>query len=310
MSSLKKGVEKFLTKVSTYEINEKNIRKAIREFELLLIANDVSLKVAKQISKKLTVMMLGKRAKRFSDLSKIIPVYAKSIILDLITPKEPFNLIEVLEKRKIQSTNRTSKEPIKLLFLGINGTGKTTSIAKIAYLLKKEGFHVVLAASDTFRSGAQEQLEIHANRLGVKLIKGKYGSDSAAVAYDAIAHAKAKYADVVLIDTSGRMAVNRDLMEEMKKIHRVTNPDYTILVVDALTGNDATEQAVDFNKEIPLNGIILAKMDADARGGALLSVTHATDGVPILFIGNGQEYKDLDLFQPEKYVNELVKARG
>lgn len=309
MSSLKKGVEKFLTKVSTYEINEKNIRKAIREFELLLIANDVSLKVAKQISKELTVKMLGKRAKRFSDLSKMIPVFAKSIILDLITPKDPFNLFEVIEKRKIP-TPGGSKEPLKLLFLGINGTGKTTSIAKLAYLLKKEGFHVVLAASDTFRSGAQEQLEIHANRLGVKLIKGKYGSDSAAVAYDAIAHAKAKYADVVMIDTSGRMAINRDLMEEMKKIHRVTNPDYTILVVDALAGNDATEQAKDFNEEIPLSGIILAKMDADARGGALLSVTYATNGVPVLFIGNGQEYKDLHLFQPEKYVNELVKAKG
>ena len=303
-------MDKFLRKVSTYEINEKNIQKAIREFELLLIANDVSLKVAKQISKKLTKKMLGERAKRFSDLSAIIPVFAKPIILELISPKEALNLIEVLEKHQKQTSQGISKEPLKLLFLGINGTGKTTSIAKIAFLLKKEGFHVVLAASDTFRSGAQEQLEIHANRLGVKLIKGKYGSDSAAVAYDAIAHAKAKYADVVLIDTSGRMAINRDLMQEMKKIHRVTNPDYTILVVDALAGNDATEQAMDFNKEITLDGIILAKMDADTRGGALLSVTYATDGVPVLFIGNGQEYKDLELFQPEKYVNELIKAKG
>lgn len=303
-------MDKFLRKVSTYEINEKNIQKAIREFELLLIANDVSLKVAKQISKKLTQKMLGERAKRFSDLSTIIPVFAKPIILELISPKETLNLIEVLKKHQKQTSQGISKEPLKLLFLGINGTGKTTSIAKIAFLLKKEGFHVVLAASDTFRSGAQEQLEIHANRLGVKLIKGKYGSDSAAVAYDAIAHAKAKYADVVLIDTSGRMAVNRDLMQEMKKIHRVTNPNYTILVVDALAGNDATEQAMDFNKEITLDGIILAKMDADTRGGALLSVTYATDGVPVLFIGNGQEYKDLDLFQPEKYVNELIKAKG
>jgi len=303
-------VDSFLRKVSTYEITEKNIHKAVREFELILIANDVSLEVAKQISKKLTTKMLGKRAKRFSDLSKMIPIFAKSIILDLITPKEPLNLIEVLKENQKVTANRTSKEPLKLLFLGINGTGKTTSIAKIAFLLKKEGFHVVLAASDTFRSGAQEQLEIHANRLGVKLIKGKYGSDSAAVAYDAIAHAKARYADVVLIDTSGRMAINRDLMQEMKKIHRVTNPNYTILVVDALTGNDATEQARNFNKEISLDGIILAKMDADARGGALLSVTYATDGVPVLFLGNGQQYNDLELFQPEKYVNELVKAKG
>ena len=310
MSSLRKGVDSFLRKVSTYEITEKNIRKAVREFELILIANDVSLEVAKQISKKLTIKMLGKRAKRFSDLSNMIPIFAKSIILDLITPKEPLNLIEALKENQKLTTERTSKEPLKLLFLGINGTGKTTSIAKIASLLKKEGFHVILAASDTFRSGAQEQLEIHANRLGVKLIKGKYGSDSAAVAYDAIAHAKARYADVVLIDTSGRMAVNRDLMQEMKKIHRVTNPNFTILVVDALAGNDATEQARDFNKEISLDGIILAKMDADTRGGALLSVTYATDGVPVLFLGNGQKYNDLELFQPEKYVNELVKAKG
>ncbi|MFX0123297.1 MAG: signal recognition particle-docking protein FtsY [Candidatus Hodarchaeota archaeon] len=309
MSSLKKGVDKFLRKVSTYEINEKNIRKAVREFELLLIANDVSLKVAKQISNKLTTEMLGKRAKRFSDLSKMIPVFAETIILDLITPKEPLNLVEVLKRHQKLSPQMTPTSPLILLFLGINGTGKTTSIAKIAYLLKKEGFHVVLAASDTFRSGAQEQLEAHANRLGVKLIKGKYGSDSAAVAYDAIAHAKAKYADVVMIDTSGRMAVNRDLMEEMKKIHRVTKPNYTILVVDALAGNDATEQAKDFHKEIPLDGIILAKMDADARGGALLSITYATKGVPVLFIGNGQKYTDLELFQPEKYVNELVKSK-
>ncbi|MFX1246482.1 MAG: signal recognition particle-docking protein FtsY [Promethearchaeota archaeon] len=307
MTSLKKGIERFLKKVSTYEINEKNIRKAIREFELLLISNDVSLKVAKQISNKLTTKMLGQRAKRFSDLSKMIPVFAKPIILDIISPKDPLDFIEVLKNHQKASSQSTKKDPLKILFLGINGTGKTTTIAKLAYILKKKGFQIVLAASDTFRSGAQEQLKIHAERIGVKLIKGQYGSDSAAVAYDAIAHAKAKYADVVMIDTSGRMAVNRDLMEEMKKIHRVVDPDYTILVVDALAGNDATEQAKDFHKEIPLNGIILAKMDADARGGALISVTSATGGVPVLFIGTGQKYTDLESFQPEKYINQLLK---
>ena len=297
----------FLRKVSTYEINEKNIRKAIREFELLLISNDVSLKVAKQISSKLTTEMLGKRAKRFSDLSRMIPVFAKPIILEIISPIKPLNLVEVLKNHQKISIQTNIKRPLVFLFIGINGTGKTTSIAKISYLVKKEGFRVVLAASDTFRSGAQEQLKIHADRIGVKLIQGKYGSDSAAVAYDAIAHAKAKYADVVMIDTSGRMAVNRDLMEEMKKIHRVTNPDYTILVVDALAGNDATEQAKDFHKEISLNGIILAKMDADARGGALISVTFATGGVPILYLGTGQKYTDLEPFRPRKYVDQLLK---
>ncbi|MHA2327989.1 MAG: signal recognition particle-docking protein FtsY [Candidatus Hodarchaeales archaeon] len=304
MASLKKGVNNFLKIVSTYEINEKNIKKAIREFELLLISNDVSLKLAKRISKKLTNEMLGKRAKRLTDLAKMIPIYAKPIIFDIISPKETLNLVEELKKHR--SVHMQSKSPKIFLFIGINGTGKTTTIAKLSYLLKKEKFKVILAASDTFRSGAQEQLKIHADKVGVKLISGKYGSDSAAVAYDAIAHAKAKFADVVIIDTSGRMAVNRDLMEEMKKIHRVVKPDYTILVVDALAGNDATEQAKDFQKEIPYDGIILAKMDADARGGALISITFVTGGIPVLYLGTGQDYKDLVLFDPEYYVDQLL----
>ena len=283
------------------------MKKAIREFELLLISNDVSLKVAKKISNKLTSKMIKQRAKRFSDLSKMIPIYAKSIILDIISPKNPLDLVKQLSDRRESSDQATTNLPLVLLFLGINGTGKTTSLAKLAHLLKKKGFRVILAASDTFRSGAQEQLKVHADRIGVKLIKGKYGSDSAAVAYDAIAHAKAKYADVVMIDTSGRMAVNQDLMEEMKKIHRVAKPDYTILVLDALAGNDATEQAQIFHKEITLDGVILAKMDADARGGALISVTSSTGGVPILFLGTGQEYTDLKVFQPKKYVDQLLK---
>jgi fused signal recognition particle receptor len=307
MSSLKKGVNHFLKKISTYEINEKSIKKAIREFELLLISNDVSLNVAEQISIKLKKQMLGKRAKRFSDLSKMVPIFAKPILLEIISSKKSFNLVDILENHRKEAKPAERTRPVVMLFLGINGTGKTTTIAKIAYQLKKKKFRIVLAASDTFRSGAQEQLKVHADKVGVKLIAGKYGSDSAAVAYDAIAHAKAKYADIVIIDTSGRMAVNRDLMEEMKKIYRVTNPDYTILVVDALAGNDATKQAIDFNKEIPLEGIILAKMDSDARGGALISVTFATGGVPVVYLGTGQKYEDIEPFDPEIYVERFFK---
>ncbi|MHA1968879.1 MAG: signal recognition particle-docking protein FtsY [Candidatus Hodarchaeales archaeon] len=307
MSSLKKGVNDFLQKVSSYEITEDNISKAIKEFRRLLISNDVSLDVAKQVSKKLTAKMKGKRVKRFSDLSKMIPEFARPVLIEIISPKTSVNILEIIENHKTNTNQNKKKQPIVFLFLGINGTGKTTTIAKFAYKLKKKGIRVVLAASDTFRSGAQEQLKIHADRVGVKLISGKYGSDSAAVAYDAIAHAKAKYADVVIIDTSGRMAVNKDLMEEMKKIIRVANPDYTILVVDALAGNDATAQAQNFNKEIPLNGIILSKMDADARGGALISVTYATNGVPVLFLGTGQKYEELEVFNPEKFVDTILK---
>ncbi|MFW9780319.1 MAG: signal recognition particle-docking protein FtsY [Candidatus Heimdallarchaeota archaeon] len=308
MSMLKSGLNAFLTRISTREITEKNIRNAIREFEQLLISNDVSLAVAKQISKKLTASLQGTRAKRFSDLSKLILDAANPILVDIVTSKTPIDLFEILTHHQETKKLEEHINPTVILFLGINGTGKTTTIAKLAYLLKKRDLRVVLAGSDTFRSGAQEQLKIHADKVGVRMIAGKYGGDSAAVAYDAIAHAKAKYADVVIIDTSGRMAVNRDLMEEMKKIHRVANPDFTILVVDALAGNDATNQAIDFNKHIPLSGVILAKMDADARGGALISITHATGGIPVLFIGTGQKYDDLRPFDPKDYVTQLLRV--
>jgi fused signal recognition particle receptor len=232
---------------------------------------------------------------------------AHPILLDIISPERQINLIDELVEKRKKINSLQSKNPIVIVFLGINGTGKTTSIAKLAYKLKKRKLRVILAASDTFRSGAQEQLKSHADTIGVKIISGRYGSDSAAVAFDAIAHAKAKYADVVIVDTSGRMAINKDLMEEMKKIKRVTNPDYTILVVDALAGNDATKQAVEFHKAISLDGVILAKMDADAKGGALISVTYATKGVPILYLGTGQKYDDLDLFDPKLYLKKLLK---
>ena len=307
MSSLRKGVGSLRKKLSTYEINEKNIKDSIRDFKRLLISNDVSIEVADQISKNLTKNMMGKRAQRFSDLSKLLLETANTILLDIISPKQKANLIEEVTSKRKRKDEASSKNPIVILLLGINGTGKTTSIAKLAYKFKKNKLRVVLAASDTFRSGAQEQLKSHADTIGVKIITGKYGSDSAAVAFDAIAHAKAKYSDVVIIDTSGRMAINKDLMEEMKKIKRITNPDYTILVVDALAGNDATKQAVEFHKAISIDGVILAKMDADAKGGALISVTYATKGVPIYYIGTGQKYDDLDLFDPESYLKKLLK---
>ncbi len=307
MSSLKKGVGSLKKKLSTYEINEKNIKNAIRDFRRLLISNDVSIEVAEKISDKLTKNMMGKRAQRFSDLSKMLLEMANPILLDIISPEREINLIDELVEKRKKIDSLQSKDPIVIIFLGINGTGKTTSIAKLAYKLKKRKLRVILAASDTFRSGAQEQLKSHADTIGVKIISGRYGSDSAAVAFDAIAHARAKYADVVIVDTSGRMAINKDLMEEMKKIKRITNPDYTILVVDALAGNDATKQAVEFHNAISLDGVILAKMDADAKGGALISVTHATKGVPILYLGTGQKYDDLDLFDSKLYIKKLLK---
>ncbi len=307
MSSLKKGVGSLKKKFSTYEITEKNIQRAITDFKRLLITNDVSIEVANAIATDLINKMKGKRARRFSDLSKFLLDNAEPALIKIISPSKSIDLIEEIVESRKKTEQSLTKEPVIILLLGINGTGKTTTIAKLAYLLKKKKMRVILAASDTFRSGAQEQLKIHADKVGVKIISGDYGSDSAAVAYDAIAHAKSKYADVVIIDTSGRMAINKDLMQEMMKIKRVTRPDYTILVVDALAGNDATKQASEFHKSINLDGVILSKMDADARGGALISVTHATNGLPVMYIGTGQKYSDLEKFNPEKYIQKILK---
>ncbi|HEX9816225.1 MAG TPA: signal recognition particle-docking protein FtsY, partial [Candidatus Thermoplasmatota archaeon] len=200
------------------------------------------------------------------------------------------------------------KRPVVIMFVGVNGTGKTTSIAKIAHRLGEQKISCVMAAGDTFRAGAIEQLTLHGDRLGVKVIKHSAGSDPAAVAYDAIEHAKSRAKDVVLLDTAGRMQTNTNLMEEMAKIRRVAKPDLTVFVGDSLAGNDAVEQAREFNKVVGIDGVILTKVDADAKGGAALSVAY-TIGKPLLFIGIGQGYGDQIPFDPDWMVDRLF-AKG
>jgi fused signal recognition particle receptor len=201
------------------------------------------------------------------------------------------------------------KRPVVVMFVGVNGTGKTTSIAKLAHRFRQKGISCVLAAGDTFRAGAIEQLSLHGDRLGVKVIKHSAGSDPAAVAYDAIEHAKSRHKDVVLLDTAGRMQTNTNLMEEMAKIRRVARPDLTIFVGDSLAGNDAVEQARSFNKVVGIDGVILTKVDADAKGGAALSVAY-TIGKPLLFIGVGQEYEQQIPFDADWMVERLFGEGG
>jgi len=200
---------------------------------------------------------------------------------------------------------KEKKKPLIILFVGVNGVGKTTNLAKLAKLFQDNKKSVVFAAADTFRAAAIEQLEAHAKKLKIKMIKHKYGADPAAVAFDAIAHAKAKGVDVVMIDTAGRQHASEDLMKELQKIRKVTQPDYTILVVDALTGNDAVEQARYFSEKIGIDGIIVSKTDADERGGAIISVGYET-GKPILFLGMGQTYKDLERFDPKALLKKML----
>jgi fused signal recognition particle receptor len=191
-----------------------------------------------------------------------------------------------------------------ILFVGVNGTGKTTSLAKLAGWLRAQGLSSVIAASDTFRAGAIEQLLVHGERLGVRVVRQQEGSDPAAVAYDAVEHARAKKVDVVLVDTAGRQHTNENLIAEAQKIRRVVQPALTVFVGDALSGHDVVDQVKLFDQALGIDGLILTKLDADAKGGAALSLAFVTKK-PILFVGTGQGYADLLPFDPDWMVRRL-----
>lgn len=295
---LREAISGFITKVSTAELKPEEIREIIWEFKLALIENDVAVAVADYICEQLENNLSGLKIGRFDDKRGIIREALRETLLKLFETPNRIDLIEIIEKK------RAVKEPCVIVFVGINGTGKTTTIAKIANLLLKRGYSVVLACSDTFRAGSIEQLEQHAKKLGVHLIKHKYGSDAAAVAYDAVQYAKTRGISAVLVDTAGRMQTNKNLMVEMEKIIRVVKPDLTIFVGDALTGNDAVSQAEEFDKYVNISGSILTKMDADAKGGAAISIVYVTKK-PILFLGVGQRYEDIEPFKPDLIINRI-----
>jgi len=227
-------------------------------------------------------------------LGEIIEEILRNAISNVLKSNE-LNFLEYIEK---------CGKPVVIMFVGVNGSGKTLSIAKIATLLKNENKSSVMAAGDTFRAGAIDQLGIHAEKVGVKLIKHGPGADPAAVAYDAIEHAKAKHKDVVLLDTAGRMQTNVNLMDEMAKIKRVAKPDLILFVGDALAGNDAVDQAKRFNEIVGIDGVILTKVDTDAKGGSALSVAY-TIGKPLLFVGVGQDYNDQIPFDAKWMIDNI-----
>ena len=197
------------------------------------------------------------------------------------------------------------KTPVVIMLVGVNGTGKTTTAAKISYRLIQDGLSVVVAAADTFRAGAIDQLNDHAERIGARCIRSQRGGDSAAVARDAIDSAVAKGDHIVIIDTAGRMQNKTNLMQELKKVHRVASPHIVLFVGDALAGNDAVEQAKTFQSLLNFDGAVLSKLDTDARGGAALSIAHATDK-PIVLAGVGQGYDDLIDFEPSNFLTQLL----
>ena len=257
------------------------------------------MEVASQISKELQTRLTGRTFPRFGDKVEIVTESFRESIEAVLVQESWTDISDLVAKK------RTLGEPFVLMFVGINGTGKTTTIAKVTHRLLKNGFKVVLASGDTYRAGAIEQLEEHARRLGVRVIKHKYGSDAAAVSYDAVQHAIAQGVDAVLIDTAGRMQTNRNLMDELQKIKRVVQPDFTIMILDSLIGNDAVDQAKTFNDHIGFDATVLTKVDADAKGGSSLSVAYLT-GKPIIYVGVGQEYDDLQPFEASWFVEKLL----
>jgi len=297
---LKSGLNGLINKITTTELKAENLHPVLSEFKINLIENDVAVPVAERICDEMEKRLDSVQVKRLEDRRKIVKNSLLEVLLETMLTNDKIDFLKAIEEK------RKKGEPFVIVFVGINGTGKTTTIAKVARFLMKKGYSVVLACSDTYRAGSIEQLEEHAKRLGIRMIKHKYGADPAAVAYDTVNHAKAHGINVVLIDTAGRMQTNRNLMNELVKIKRIVNPDMTILIVDSLTGNDAVMQAEEFHKSVGIDATILTKVDADVKGGSALSVTHITKK-PILFIGTGQKYEDLEEFNPEKFVQMILK---
>ncbi|HID27753.1 MAG TPA: signal recognition particle-docking protein FtsY [Methanosarcinales archaeon] len=276
-------------------LDKKDLEEPLWELEVALLESDVALPVAEKIVNSVKEELTGTRKKIMTNIEDITENALRHALLKVLGKK--FDFDEFITKKE---------KPINIVFVGVNGTGKTTSIAKVAQYLKNKGYSIVLAAGDTFRAGAIEQIEKHANNLGVKLIKHQHGADPAAVVYDAVQYARARHKDVILADTAGRMHTNINLMDQMKKICRVTNPDLVIFVDEAIAGNDAVERAMQFNDAVRIDGCILTKTDADAKGGAAISISYST-GKPIIFLGIGQKYDDLKKFDPQWLVNRLFE---
>ncbi|UGV41037.1 signal recognition particle-docking protein FtsY [Methanococcoides orientis] len=277
-------------------LDEGDISDSLWELEMALLESDIAITVAEAIVEAVKAELVGSRKKIGSNTGEHVEQALRNAIYNVMSANV-FDLDEYIEK---------ADKPVHIVFIGINGTGKTTTISKMAKRLKDMKYSVVIAAGDTFRAGAIDQIAIHAERIGVKLIKHQEGGDPAAVVYDAVQHAKAHNVDVILSDTAGRMHTNVNLMAQLEKVCRVSTPDLIIFVDEAVAGNDAVERAEQFNAAVPIDGSILTKTDADSKGGAAISIAYIT-GKPILFLGMGQGYDDLRKFDPQWFVDQLFE---
>jgi fused signal recognition particle receptor len=279
-------------------IDGDDLEGALRDLEFALLESDVEMSVAEAITDRLREELVGERKTVTTRTGSVVENALHDALLEVLSVGQ-FELLE-----RIEGTDN----PVVVVFTGVNGVGKTTTIAKVSNYLAEHGYSSVLANGDTFRAGANEQIEEHADNLGRKLISHDRGGDPAAVIYDAVEYAEANEVDVVLGDTAGRLHTDEGLMDQLEKIGRVVGPDLTVFVDEAVAGQDAVNRAREFDEAATIDGAILTKADADASGGAAISVAHVT-GKPILFLGVGQGYDDLERFDPEAMVDRLLEYR-
>lgn len=296
---LKQGFLSFVEALKTKQLSEEDVEKALDQLFFKLVESDVAVPVAEVIIEKLKGELVGARVSRAAKVDEVARASLRKVLTNLLSAAGRVDFLK--EAARV----REGGDVFRVVLLGPNGHGKTLTAAKLARLLLKNGYTIVLACSDTFRAGAEEQLEVHAKRLGVRLIKHRYGADPAAVAFDAVAHARARGLHAVIVDTAGRLQTDRPLMDEVRKVVKVVEPHLKVFVGDALVGNDALDQAERFNEAVGIDGSILTKVDADAKGGAAVSIVYATRK-PILFLGTGQGYDDLIPFDVNWFVDRLL----
>jgi len=275
-------------------VSEKDVADALDDLEVTLLESDVALPATDAIISLVRNGLVGKRRKIGESVDHLVVGALKTALLEVLG--SGFDLTGYI---------REHPKPVKILFTGVNGTGKTTTVAKIGFFLKKQGLTVVIGAGDTYRAGAIEQISVHAERIGIKVIQHQEGADPSAVLFDTVQYAQSHKIDVVLADTAGRFHNKANLMSQLEKIKRVMKPDLVIYVDEAVAGNDAVTRAFEFDKTVGADAVVLTKADMDSRGGAAISIAH-TIGKPLMFLGVGQSYDDIVPFEPAKVVDELL----
>jgi len=297
---LKKALSEVAKNIGQKEISEKDLDRILEQLFLSLLESDVAEEVALSIIDNIKSDLIKNRVEKSSDSDQIVKSRLLIMLSDLFSASGQMDLIQ-----KIIGKKNSKLGPYVIVFLGINGTGKTTTVAKFSNLLHKQGLSVIMAAADTHRAGAIEQLSQHGTNLGIKIISQRYRTDPTEVAIDAVEDAKKNHKDTVIVDTAGRMQTSKNLMEEVSKIVRVIKPDAKIFVGDSLAGNDTVNQAKEFFQYTNFDGAILTKSDADSKGGAAISIVHVTMR-PILYLGMGQQYDDLVRFDYEKFLVSVL----